>query len=54
MGITNTYAAFCFNEACLHIDLAEQDEKATIQFIEDKVDMSTGRRKTFQSEVLKL
>ncbi|MGX4600242.1 hypothetical protein [Faecalimicrobium sp. JNUCC 81] len=54
MGITNTYQAFCFNEACLHIDLAWQDEKTTLRFAEDKVNMATGKRKTFQSEVLKL
>lgn len=53
MGISNTYVAFCFDEVCVDIIQAIKDDPSSVMFEEDKVDKSTGNRKTFQSEILK-
>ena len=45
LGITNTYTAFCFNEACLHIQLALED-KDTVIFDEKRL-KEDGTRRTF-------
>ncbi|MGL4253157.1 MAG: hypothetical protein ACRCR2_03740 [Fusobacteriaceae bacterium] len=50
IGINNTYVAFCFDEACLHIEKAYNEE--AIEFPEWRKTPSGGR-KTFQSEKLK-
>lgn len=45
LGITNTYTAFCFNEACLHIQLALEDNSRVI--FDEKRLKDNGSRRTF-------
>ena len=44
LGITNTYTAFCFNEACLHIQLALEDKEV---IFDEKRLKEDGTRRTF-------
>lgn len=46
LGITNTYTAFCFNEACLHIQLALEDKDSKVIFDEKRL-KEDGTRRTF-------
>ena len=58
LRITDSYIAFCFDEACLYISsqLEKIDNPKDIDklnWIENRVDEETGQRKTFVSEALK-
>ena len=46
LGITNKYTAFCFNEACLHIQLALEDKDTKVIFDEKRL-KEDGTRRTF-------
>lgn len=53
LGIENTYLAFCFDEACMHIEFAMRDEDTTIIFADKRVDPLSGKKRTFQDELIK-
>ncbi|MDY2734863.1 MAG: hypothetical protein SOV48_02630 [Intestinibacter sp.] len=58
LRITDSYVAFCFDEACLYISnqlekIDNEDDVNNLNWIENRVDEETGQRKTFVSEALK-
>ena len=51
MRINDEYTAFCFDEACLQIQLAQSEKETKVVFIEDEVNKD-GTRKTLQDMIL--